>query len=456
MVKRRTVKIWAVLSFLAIIIFGISAIVLVELSQVDMPNPLSLFQSDDTYYFFDVENETVYVYINKDGSATIEYYITFKNYGDPIDIVDIGLPNIYYNLLTARADVDGTSIPLQNIRPSTYILIGVEIHLGNLAIINQGTLHFSINCPIMVFRDDLNPLTMASLEFKPTWFSSDFSSLIKNLEVNIVFPVGFTDGSAVRYHYFPYSSYALNSTHLIYTWTQNDVSNYELQYSLPYGVSFPNNAVHVVYDSWIFGLYSPIQKMVAISLISIGMIIGFVSLFFIEHHFLKKAKYTYIKPRVKIHCLGIRRGLSVVEAAIVIGVPLNKVAALIIFGLLRKNAIELGMLEPLRIRKRPRIPRGLRKYETKFIEEVLKKARGSEDEFVINRTKLKKLFVFLIKDVNSKMKGHSLEKTEAYYKGIIEKAWKEVRRVGERKFNEKKLSTQFEWILLDDDVDKKS
>ena len=58
------------------------------------------------------------VFVQPDGSAKIVYDITFDNStsGDPIDIVDIGMPTNAYDLNTMSASIEG--VDLTDIRPS--------------------------------------------------------------------------------------------------------------------------------------------------------------------------------------------------------------------------------------------------------------------------------------------------------------------------------------------------
>jgi len=103
-------------------------------------------------YYFTVPSNYSDVYINEDGSVTISYAITFANDSgaSPIDIVDIGLPNDYYDLSTAKAWIDNT--PITEIYKSTYIETGVEVHLGSRSIApgKTDTLYFQITNPHMV------------------------------------------------------------------------------------------------------------------------------------------------------------------------------------------------------------------------------------------------------------------------------------------------------------------
>ena len=63
-------------------------------------------------YRFLVDKNLSYVTINADGSADVEYWLTFTNLslGQPVDIVDVGLPHEHYRLDTAQADIDGTTL----------------------------------------------------------------------------------------------------------------------------------------------------------------------------------------------------------------------------------------------------------------------------------------------------------------------------------------------------------
>ncbi len=92
---------------------------------------------------FEVPKQEVVVFVNSDGSISLDYTITFKNLpsGDVIDIVDIGLPNSNYDLKSISAEINGK--PATLIRPSEFVNPGVEIHLGNNAILpgQTGVLH---------------------------------------------------------------------------------------------------------------------------------------------------------------------------------------------------------------------------------------------------------------------------------------------------------------------------
>lgn len=437
-------------AFLAIFI-GVNFAIGIGLSQVYGLNPLMFFADTSTSADFKVLNETINVYVQKGGGIEFEYWIEFHNYDwESIRIVDIGFPNPYYDFSSVEADVDGT--PVYDIRPSIYILIGVEIHLGSQSIgwNQEKTVHVKGSAPIMVFRDDLEPFTMASMEFLPTWFDSQFCRGTDFLNMTIYFPQGFTDGTQVRYHIWEPTSAAFNATHLWYTWTTSTVG------AIPntYGVSFPNTAVNHVYDSWTFGLFSPIQKAIAIPLTLLVMAVQMAAIIVLYKKLKKTARYSYIKPKVGIECLGVRRGMTVVEAGLLLGVPLDRVVTLLVFGLVRKNALKIADIDPLTFEKMKPTPKGLRHYEKDFLEDGLKKSTGKT--YTVSQTSLRAIFIALIKKLNVKMKSYSRAETEYYYEKVIERAWKEVRKASDKGFDDEKLSRQFEWLLLDMEVEDKA
>lgn len=415
-------------------------IVLVSINQVYATNP---FFSDSTPYDFKVEYETVNLYIKKDGSVDIDYEIKFYTYRYPIPIVDIGFPNKYYDFESIEATIDGWAIPEGDIHKSEYLKVGVELHLEAHTIhsYSSGVVRVRANNPIMIFKDDFKPFKIASVEFSPTWFGSSFCRGTDRLTVNFYFPEGFTEMDSITYHYSQYTSYSLNATHLVYTWELTNIP--AKQYT--FGVSFPQSAVDKVYDSWIYGLYSPIQKTIIISILTAVLIVGLLLIRFFYIKYRPDAKYIYYKPTISIECIGILRELPIAEAAIILGYRMDRVVALIIFGLIRKGVLRLLSVEPLQFQKIKPYPDDLYPYESAFLKICLVKDSENDGSYRLRQSSLKPLCVKLIKTVNSQMKGHSRKDTENYYKQLIDHTFK----IYDSIYDEEELSQKFEWLLLD-------
>ncbi|HUY01514.1 MAG TPA: hypothetical protein VMV49_18265 [Candidatus Deferrimicrobium sp.] len=446
MVEMKILKIITGLLILALFIPSIYYMFKIGLNQVYSTNP---FFYDPTPYDFKVTDETVNVFIKKDGGIDIEYYITFYAYGHSIPIVDIGFPNQYYDLDGIQAEIDGHIISQSNIMQSEYLLVGVEIHLGAYTIssYSSGLLHVRGTCSIMVFKDDLKPFSLASVEFSPTWFSSSFCRRIDHLEVNFYFPENFIDKDSVKYHNTPYTSYSLNATHLVLTWEQNNIPSQ--QYT--YGVSFPKSTVDKVYTSWVYGLFSPIQKVIGI-LILIAILFAGTILIYNSYQKLKRtAKYRYYKPTVGVECIGIKHDFSVAEAAITLGHRLDRVVAFIIFSLIRQNALKIISLnpgDPLTFEKNTPRPTTLQLHEITFLKDCFRKDPIQKAQ-ILSNSALKAYLFKLIENLNTKMKAFSRKETEFYYKQLIEQAQIEICNTDTTYSDEKHLSQQFEWMILE-------
>jgi len=398
-------------------------------------------------YLFNVERQTVHLWINKDGSLDIRYYITFKNNrrGKTIDIVDIGLPFDNYRLDTAKASIDGYS--LTNIRESEYIPTGVEIHLGSRSIPpnGRGELVFSINQPEMVFEDDVDE-NYASVEFLTNFFGDKFTEGATYLEIFLYFPPG-VKPEEPRYHKEEFTDTGYSPDNRFYYYWRNSAADAALAYHV--GASFPRKYVDEgavkkvtiftrigLFFGNIFRNLIP-QPLIFPCLFPWGLIIFFVVFGIISAN---KRKMQYFKPKLAAKGVGIKRGLTAVEAAILLERPLDKVLAMIVFGMLKKGYIRIKSQDPLLVEKLIVKEPKYHDYEKDFLETLKKSGRPS-------RAELKKAMIKLIEDVQDKMKGFNLRQTRNYYENIVDTAWKHVETAD--------LDNSVEWAMLDEDFEKR-
>ncbi len=145
-------------------------------------------------YLFQVPREQVVFFINKDGTATIEYTYEFINQpgAHVIDYVDIGVPQTNdYDLKSVTADVDGK--PITDIQVSDVIKPGIALGLGRNAIPagGRGTVHARIGVVRkIIFESDLTneKEPYASVSFSPSYFGREYIRGNTDLTVNIIFP----------------------------------------------------------------------------------------------------------------------------------------------------------------------------------------------------------------------------------------------------------------------------
>ncbi|MDP8254969.1 MAG: hypothetical protein P9M14_04415 [Candidatus Alcyoniella australis] len=134
---------------------------------------LLLVQPAWANYLFTLESETVDVWIRPDASLLLDYQFVFQNSPSVsgIDVVDVGLPQRSYSLSSFEAWVNNN--PVNDIRPSEYVDIGVEVHLEPYIITRgaKGTVRVRGIVEQMVYPDDYDE-NYVSVEFVPTTASS--------------------------------------------------------------------------------------------------------------------------------------------------------------------------------------------------------------------------------------------------------------------------------------------
>jgi len=401
-------------------------------------------------YYFEVPREVVTVGVNADASLDVDYKITFRNTpgGDPIDIVDVGFPSDDYDLESITADLDGR--PLSGIKPSEYIDIGVEVPLSGCEIQPGGTatLHVRGRNGHMVFQDEADK-AYASAVFSPTWFGSEFTTGSTHLTMTFVLPPGVTAEQS-RWHEDEGgepTQMSLTDGRVHYVWDRPEASP-SVQYY--FGVSFPRAAVAEVRSpprlGWLAGFFA---GLVSLATQFCGCLIP-VAIFVLIGVFAvvngRRRRMKYLPPKAKVEGVGIKRGLTAPEAAILMERPLNVILTMILFGLIKKGALSIVSQDPLKFERLPFKENGLRPYEKEFLASV-------EKDGTLAEKKLQDMLVALIKGVEKKMKGFSHRETVEYYNKIVKTAWRLVEEAGTPDVKVEEFTNGLEWTMLDDDFE---
>jgi len=408
-------------------------------------------------YFFEVPEQEIDVYIEADGALTIEYYYLFQNGAGAhvIDFVDIGMPgNSQYNLSDISATIDNA--PITDIQESPYI-DGVALGLGDNAIPagQSGIVYMRAenvrNQFYFASVDEEEDYT--SMRFQPNYFESDFVGGISTMTVNIHLPDGVTEDeprwfSPERWpgEEAPASGFD-SEGRIFYQWSYESASasdRYE------FGVSFPARYIPIdTINTEQTVTFNP--SNVLSTIIPIACCGGFAAIFGLVIYFAaksaKKRKLKYLPPKIAIEGHGIKRGLTSVEAAILLEQPMDKILSMILFSVLRKGVAEVTSREPLKIKVAENMPDDQREYEKTFLE-AFKSSRTST-----RRKKLQDMMVALVKSVSTKMKGFSRKETVQYYESIIEKAWKQVEAADTPEVRAERYSDSVDWTMMDKDYD---
>jgi hypothetical protein len=400
-------------------------------------------------YRFSVDENRSDVIIRDDGGIDIEYVLTFScaSGAHPIDVVDVGLPNEYYDLGSVRAWINGKQV--SDIRKSSYIPVGVEVNLGAEEIKpgRKGTLQVTATNPHMVFPDTETP-EYASVEFYPVYYGAEFTTGTTRLQVAIHFPQG-ADGKQVKWHYRQYDEWGKDEEgRLTYIWRDLKASPSQ-QYK--FGVSFPKTLVATVFEpggggggltevfvTIVAGIFSIIFALLPFVVIA-GIIV-------LNIYLARRRKLKYFPPTAAVEGAEIKRGLTAPEAALLLELPLNKVAAMVIFGLVKKGIVRIEPNPNLQLTVLNPESKDVWPYEKQFLQAV--KPGGALDEKA-----LKKIFVDWIKVVQKKLKGFNVPKTREYYKSIVSQAWSQVQKSESSAELTRNLDEQFAWLMVDKHMD---
>jgi hypothetical protein len=210
--------------------------------------------------------------------------------------------------------------------------------------------------------------------------------------------------------------------------------------------------------------YIPADSIVTVQLPSISIsgdaIFGVLCLGFFGFMFLgipilgviagNRRKLQYLSPRISIEGHGIKRGLTAVEAAILMQQPLDKVMTMILFGAVKKNMAEVVTRDPLELKIASPLPDELHDYERSFLNAFKEKNKAER------RKLLQEMTVKLVRSVSEKMRGFSRRETLDYYKNIMEKAWAQVQAANTPEVQSKMFEEALEWTMLDRDYDDRT
>jgi hypothetical protein len=425
-------------------LFGFLLIAVLLLAQ----SPTAFAQT----YLFTVEETVVDVIVNDDGTFTLDYTITFLNdaSADAIDYVDIGIPTSNYSVSPITAQVDGVAIT--DIEVSSYIDQGIALGLGSKAIQpgSRGTVHVNIpqvkDVLYKATNEESEPYT--SFQFAPNYFDSQYvNNTNMKMTVTLYLPAGMT---ADEPRWFEPNNWPgdktptsgiTNSGSVYYRWTTNEARGYT-EYT--FGASFP---MRLIPESAI--VTTPAFQVDEDSIICLCFSSFFIGIFGLGFYQAiwgaKKRKLKYLPPKISIEGHGIKRGLTAVEAAILMENPMDKVLTMILFSVIKKGSAEVITKDPLELKIVDPLPEDLRSYEKDFL------IAFRDDKDKVRTRSLQSVMVNLVKDVATKMKGFSQKETVAYYKTIMEKAWKMVEDVETPDVKVAKYDEVMDWTMLDRD-----
>jgi hypothetical protein len=385
------------------------------------------------YYF---GQEWVKIWINPDGSIDLFYNMSLTlESGSDIHYVLIGQPKGDFTIGQA-SDQDGIALNASD--ASSGSDYKVQVNLAEPLSAGQ-TVWFTLttNVAHMIYEDNQ---TNVGMEFKPTWFSE---AGVVDLRVSIVMPTGVSASMVgTSANYWDGTSVEPDGRLSIY-WERQNLPP-DQQYD--FGVSFPKEYVQH-YEQGPSGLTALLlQYAPGLVVLGVLIVVGIVGLARVV------GKKQYLHPTMSMETLGVRRGLTAVEASYLLDVKPPNIVTEILYSLLQKRtvwvestnpSIKLKVMEPFQNKTGTR-ETPLRYYEIDFLHAL---KDGTLDE-----EKLAKTVMFLRDTVEEKLHGYRRQDTIDYYRSVVTKAWEQVEQAGTPELASKAYDEQLLWLFLDPNV----
>jgi hypothetical protein len=371
------------------------------------------------------------LWINQDGTVDLLYNVSLTLVsGSNINYVTLGQPNKDFTIGNAY-DQNGNDLQTSVSSDGT----GVKITLQSpLTPGNSVWFTLSTNVANLIGPDDMNSGNLG-MQFAPEWQAVP----IEDVRIQIVLPPNVTVNEVKT----PTNAFWNNTSieadgRLAIYWERSVLAANE---KFIVGVSFPSKYLPA-YQNQPSGSNNFSDALIV--LVPLSFIAVVIALFAVAR------KRTYSSPKISMETLGVRRGLTAVEASYLLRLKPTQIVAEMLYSLLKKQAIWVESASPvLKIKLTPKYEdkKGpedspLRYYEIDFL--VALKKDGSLDE-----EKLAKTVMYLRDTLEQKLKGYSRKDTIEYYRKIVDKAWNQVEQAGTDEIASKAYDEQLLWLLLD-------
>ena len=390
------------------------------------------------------------IWINDDGTIDLLYNMSVTCDSGTINWVKVGQPNSNFVIVSAK---DNNNRTLTTSKTSDG---GVQVNLLTPVSSGQTAQFILLTTVSYMIYDDTQNQGNYGLQFIPTWYAAT----IRDLRVLIVLPAGVTTQN-VKTSVDWDNNLTENSQLVIYWQRQNLTPNQKYTF----GVSFPKQYLPnyqppspseptpynptpwtppsdppSYFQPWTGGV--AVFVFIFILIAVVGAVV----------HVAKRLPYA--APSLSMETLGIRRGLTAVEASYLLGVKPPRIITEMVYSLLQKRVIwvesatpslKLKLLQPLPAKAAAVQTQGessLRYYEIDFVKAI--RPGGTLDE-----EKLAQTYMFLRTTVEEKMRGYCRKDTIDYYTKIVDKAWQQVEQTGTPELASKAYDEQLLWLFLD-------
>jgi hypothetical protein len=156
---------------------------------------------------------------------------------------------------------------------------------------------------------------------------------------------------------------------------------------------------------------------------------------------------------VAVEALGAAKGLTAVEAGVVLDLKPIRVLTMILFGLLLKRLVTVTTTTPLLKLQKLEKPATETSTTPRYYE--IDYLGAMENDGTLNEMRLARNYVGLKDTVDRKLRGYSRVDTVNYYKSVVGDAWKQVTQGGTPELKGDAIEKNIDWLLADDKFDER-
>ncbi len=425
-------------------------------------------------YSFEVPKAETILMLENDGSMTVYVEYQFINHGQKLDYIDIGLPNNNYRISDIQVELNGAANKNIKVTKADYqqtgLRYGISLEMGSESIPSGSSATVDVTIPNLgknlftATSETVNEqeLEFVGFEFSPNYFGKKYVKGNTDYSFEIIFPEGAT--ADLVYYYLPKNwpgseepeAWISDAGRVVYNWVYSTANAYS---EYVFGGKYPKNLLTSESNiaaqtsggtsssgsDW----WEPILGVLICILPIIGIIISIVNKTIKGTKTQPRTTRSYLPPQIKSDGEGIKRGLTAVEAAILLEVDLERVISMILYGLSKKGVIEVTSQDPLAVDVVDPLPDTLYDYEKDFITAM------QQTSLTEKKLKMRDTMHRLILSVAKKVEGFSVKETREYYQNICDKAWTQVEAAETPELKSKLLGDNFGWAMLQDDPEKK-
>lgn len=412
-------------------------LVLASTSQNILVGSLEAKGNDIEYY---LEHQWAKIWILPDGTIDLLYDIEITCNQGEIRRIDVLQPREDFTVGQVKDD-KGRILRTESIVEDDWY--AVRIWLSE-PLPTGSTVRLTVvsNVGKMIWEDETNESNVGMQFIPATWRGTTEET---SLKVSIVLPEGVTKNNVKTTETLWDNAYhdSDEGGKLVLYWEEE---NWDPRDQFECGVSFPKEYVER-YErkeaTGFAGITTVFLTLGFAALILLALIAGIVAV-------AARAKRSYVQPVLAIESLGVRRGLTAVEAAQLLETPLSRIVVMMLYSLMKKHVVWVRTVKPtLKLRVMETLPETLHYYEYDFLKAVRK-------DGILNEELLAKAIMTLRSGVRARMRGYCRKDTIDYYTNILNKAWEEVRRAQTPELMSNAYDERLLWLLLDEKYQKRT